>query len=116
MTVSVRYIVGDVEAAGGGYGAPSLRNSANWVPFTDPVSSAPELLQLTELAIADLVLIAAGATAMDAIDDRILQALRGDGARFRNDIVSGVGGKQILLEDPSGNPIELFEPSARPGT
>jgi catechol 2,3-dioxygenase-like lactoylglutathione lyase family enzyme len=36
--------------------------------------------------------------------------LRAAGARFRNDIVTGVGGKQILLEDPSGNPIELFEP------
>ncbi len=32
------------------------------------------------------------------------------GARFRNDIVIGVGGKQILVEDPSGNPVELFEP------
>ena len=31
------------------------------------------------------------------------------GARFRNDIVSGFGGKQILLDDPAGNPIELFE-------
>jgi catechol 2,3-dioxygenase-like lactoylglutathione lyase family enzyme len=37
--------------------------------------------------------------------------LRHSGARFRNDIVAGVGGKQILLEDPSGNPIELFEPT-----
>ncbi|HMC53243.1 MAG TPA: VOC family protein [Acidimicrobiales bacterium] len=36
--------------------------------------------------------------------------LRQAGARFRNDIVTGFGGKQILLEDPSGNPIELFEP------
>lgn len=40
----------------------------------------------------------------------MVDALRGKGARFRNDIVDGVGGKQILLEDPSGNPIELFEP------
>jgi hypothetical protein len=32
------------------------------------------------------------------------------GVRFRNDIVTGFGGKQILAEDPSGNPIELFEP------
>src|SRR5262249_50093165 len=38
-------------------------------------------------------------------------ALRASGARFRNDIVAGVGGKQILVEDPSGNPIELFEPT-----
>jgi predicted enzyme related to lactoylglutathione lyase len=41
----------------------------------------------------------------------LVRALRGHGAHFRNDIVSGVGGKQILLEDPSGNPIELFEPT-----
>lgn len=35
--------------------------------------------------------------------------LRDAGASFRNDIVTGLGGKQILLEDPAGNPIELFE-------
>jgi catechol 2,3-dioxygenase-like lactoylglutathione lyase family enzyme len=38
--------------------------------------------------------------------------LRKAGAHFRNDIVTGVGGKQILLEDPSGNPVELFQPTA----
>ena len=37
-------------------------------------------------------------------------ALRDAGARFRNEIVNGNGGKQILVEDPSGNPVELFEP------
>jgi catechol 2,3-dioxygenase-like lactoylglutathione lyase family enzyme len=37
--------------------------------------------------------------------------LRRAGVRFRNEIVTGVGGKQILVEDPSGNPIELFEPT-----
>jgi len=36
--------------------------------------------------------------------------LRGEGVRFRNDLVTGVGGKQIIAEDPSGNPVELFEP------
>jgi hypothetical protein len=41
-----------------------------------------------------------------------VQTLRHHGAHFRNDIVVGVGGKQILLEDPSGNPIELFEPTS----
>jgi catechol 2,3-dioxygenase-like lactoylglutathione lyase family enzyme len=40
----------------------------------------------------------------------LVEQLRSAGARFRNDIVSGNGGKQILLDDPSGNPIELFEP------
>lgn len=37
--------------------------------------------------------------------------LRMEGAHFRNDIVTGVGGKQIILDDPSGNPIELFQPT-----
>jgi catechol 2,3-dioxygenase-like lactoylglutathione lyase family enzyme len=36
--------------------------------------------------------------------------LKSAGARFRNEIVIGMGGKQILIEDPSGNPVELFEP------
>jgi catechol 2,3-dioxygenase-like lactoylglutathione lyase family enzyme len=40
----------------------------------------------------------------------LVEQLRTGGAHFRNDIVSGNGGKQILLDDPSGNPIELFEP------
>ena len=39
-----------------------------------------------------------------------VESLRAAGARFRNEIVVGRGGKQVLLEDPSGNPIELFEP------
>ena len=40
-----------------------------------------------------------------------VERLRNAGARFRNEIVTGVGGKQILVEDPSGNPVELFEPT-----
>ena len=39
-----------------------------------------------------------------------VERIRGAGVRFRNEIVVGRGGKQILLEDPSGNPVELFEP------
>jgi catechol 2,3-dioxygenase-like lactoylglutathione lyase family enzyme len=39
-----------------------------------------------------------------------VERLRHAGATFRNQIVTGVGGKQILVEDPSGNPIELFQP------
>jgi catechol 2,3-dioxygenase-like lactoylglutathione lyase family enzyme len=42
--------------------------------------------------------------------DAKVAALRDAGASFRNDIVEGMGGRQILLEDPAGNPIELFEP------
>ena len=44
--------------------------------------------------------------------DAIVAELRDHGVRFRNEIVTGVGGKQILVEDPSGNPVELFEPTS----
>jgi catechol 2,3-dioxygenase-like lactoylglutathione lyase family enzyme len=40
-----------------------------------------------------------------------VEKLKRAGVRFRNEIVTGVGGKQILAEDPSGNPVELFEPT-----
>jgi catechol 2,3-dioxygenase-like lactoylglutathione lyase family enzyme len=40
-----------------------------------------------------------------------IEQLRSAGVKFRNDIVSGPGGQQILLEDPAGNPIELFQPA-----
>ncbi len=47
------------------------------------------------------------------VDDLVTEVdrLRDAGARFRNDIIEGPGGKQILLEDPSGNVIELFQPA-----
>lgn len=40
----------------------------------------------------------------------MVEALQKAGAHFRNNIVTGVGGKQIIVDDPSGNPVELFEP------
>ena len=49
---------------------------------------------------------------VDDIDTEVAQ-LRDAGARFRNDIIEGPGGKQILLQDPSGNVVELFQPAAR---
>ena len=49
---------------------------------------------------------------VDDIDAEVAR-LRDAGASFRNDIVTGPGGKQILLEDPSGNLVELFQPAAR---
>jgi catechol 2,3-dioxygenase-like lactoylglutathione lyase family enzyme len=45
---------------------------------------------------------------VDNLADEV-EALRKAGVRFRNEIVTGQGGSQILLEDPSGNPIELFQ-------
>jgi catechol 2,3-dioxygenase-like lactoylglutathione lyase family enzyme len=49
------------------------------------------------------------------VDDLGAEAarMREAGAQFRNDIVEGPGGKQILLQDPSGNIVELFQPAAR---
>jgi catechol 2,3-dioxygenase-like lactoylglutathione lyase family enzyme len=49
---------------------------------------------------------------VDDIDVEVA-TLRDAGATFRNDVVIGPGGKQILLEDPSGNVVELFQPAAR---
>ena len=45
--------------------------------------------------------------------DSCVETLKKAGVRFRNEIESGPGGKQIQIEDPGGNPIELFEPAAR---
>jgi predicted enzyme related to lactoylglutathione lyase len=47
---------------------------------------------------------------VDDIESEV-ERLRGEGVGFRNEIVSGPGGRQILLDDPSGNPIELFQPA-----
>jgi catechol 2,3-dioxygenase-like lactoylglutathione lyase family enzyme len=46
---------------------------------------------------------------VDDIEARVL-ALRDAGASFRNEIISGPGGRQVVVDDPDGNPIELFEP------
>jgi catechol 2,3-dioxygenase-like lactoylglutathione lyase family enzyme len=48
---------------------------------------------------------------VDDIDHEIAQ-LRAAGVPFRSDVVTGPGGRQIVLDDPSGNPIELFQPAA----
>ena len=127
MTVSVRYIVADVDAAIAFY--------TGRLGFTVEMHPAPGF---AALARGELRLLlnrpgagGAGQAMPDGrlpepggwnriqieVDDlpSVVQALRDQGALFRNDIVAGVGGKQILLEDPSGNPIELFEPAARNG-
>ena len=43
----------------------------------------------------------------------LMEKLKRSGARLRSDIVSGPGGKQVLVDDPSGNPVELFESSGK---
>ena len=58
-------------------------------------------------AWAALEVFAVEVSDLDAAVERLRQA----GAHFRNDVVTGVGGRQVLVEDPSGNPVELFEPT-----
>jgi catechol 2,3-dioxygenase-like lactoylglutathione lyase family enzyme len=123
-TVSVRYIVDDVDTAIAFY--------CQHLGFHEEMHPAPTFAMLSR---GDLRLVLSapgsgpgGGQAMP--DGRMpqpggwnrfslevpdlaatVEALRKKGARSRNDIVTGVGGKQILLDDPSGNPIELFEPT-----
>jgi catechol 2,3-dioxygenase-like lactoylglutathione lyase family enzyme len=123
MAVQVRYIVKDVDAAIAFY--------CGELGFTEVMHPAPAFAMLTRGELR-LVLSApnpAGGGGQPMPDGRQqapggwnrfaievedleakVAALRNAGATFRNDIVTGVGGKQILLEDPSGNAIELFQP------
>jgi catechol 2,3-dioxygenase-like lactoylglutathione lyase family enzyme len=122
--VSVRYIVDDVDAAIGFY--------CGQLGFDEIMHPAPTFAML---ARGDLRLVLSapgggpggGAAMPDGtmpepggwnrfqleVDDieATVARLREHGARFRNEIVAGVGGRQILVEDPAGNPVELFEPT-----
>jgi catechol 2,3-dioxygenase-like lactoylglutathione lyase family enzyme len=124
-TVSVRYIVDDVDAAIAFY--------CGQLGFTEVMHPAPAfaMLQLGDLrlnlsapsrggpggggaAMPDGTLPTPGGWNRFAIEvddlESLVARLRGAGARFRNDVVTGVGGKQVIVDDPSGNAVELFEP------
>jgi catechol 2,3-dioxygenase-like lactoylglutathione lyase family enzyme len=123
-TVSVRYIVNDVDEAIAFY--------CRHLGFHEDMHPAPAFAMLSRGDLR-LVLSAPGGPggggqampdgsvpepggwnrfAIEVADlDALVETLRNSGAHFRNEIVTGVGGKQILLDDPSGNPVELFEPT-----
>jgi catechol 2,3-dioxygenase-like lactoylglutathione lyase family enzyme len=122
-TVTVRYFVDNVDAAVGFY--------TQHLGFTITMRPAPSFAMLTRGNLRLLLNATAGpgGAAQPMPDGRkpepggwnriqletedldgMVDALRKAGARFRNDIVTGFGGRQILLDDPAGNPIELFEP------
>jgi catechol 2,3-dioxygenase-like lactoylglutathione lyase family enzyme len=124
--VTVRYIVDDVDAAIDFYarnlGFQEVMHPAPTFAMLSRgdlrlVLSAPSGLPGGGQAMPDGTLPAPGGwnrfslevpDLAQAVDD-----LRQAGVHFRNDIVEGVGGKLILIDDPSGNPVELFEPTPR---
>lgn len=124
MTVSVRYIVDDVDAAIDFY--------CRHLGFDEVMHPAPTFAMLSRgdlrlnlsapgggggggQAMPDGTWPQAGGWnrfALEVTDlETLVERLRGQGVRFRNDVVTGVGGKQVLVEDPSGNPVELFQPT-----
>ncbi len=122
-TVQVRYIVNDVD--------DSIAFYCEHLGFQEVMHPAPTFAMLSR---GDLRLVLSkpgggpggGAAILDGklpepggwnrfaieVDDieGMVSKLRKAGAHFRNDIITGVGGKQCIVDDPSGNPVELFQP------
>ncbi len=121
-TVNVRYMVDDVEEAVAFYTkfldfellnsfAPAIAHvtrgnlrlllsgptSSAGRPMPDGAKPGPGGWNRIHLIVADI--------------DAEVARLRDAGARFRNDVIEGPGGKQVLLQDPSGNVVELFQPA-----
>lgn len=120
--INVRYMVDDVQAAVDFY--------TRHLGFEEHLNAAPAFADVTR---GSLRLLLSGPTSsagrpmpdgavpepggwnrihfiVDDIDAEVAR-LRGAGLAFRNDVVKGPGGSQILLQDPSGNVIELFQPA-----
>lgn len=123
-TVSVRYMVSDVEESVAFYTSMlGFEILTNFPPaFADVKRGNLRLLLAGPTSSAGRPM-PDGATPgpggwnrihliVDDLETEVAR-LRDAGATFRNDIVQGPGGKQILLVDPSGNVVELFEPAAR---
>ena len=120
QTVSVRYMVDDVEAAVAFYtNVLDFEVLTNFPPvFADVVRGNLRLLLSGSSSSAGTPMPDGAKPGpggwnrihfiVDDIDAEVAR-LRDAGAQFRNDIVEGPAGKQILLQDPSGNVVELFE-------
>ena len=125
-TVNVRYLVDDVDAAIAFY--------TERLGFSLLSNASPAF---AEVARDDLRLLLSGPTSsagrpmpdgrqpgpggwnrIEFVVDDIaaeIERLRAAGTRFRSDVMRGPGGTQIVFDDPSGNPIELFQPADRRG-
>jgi catechol 2,3-dioxygenase-like lactoylglutathione lyase family enzyme len=122
--VNVRYMVDDVDA--------SIDFYTKHLGFSLLSSAAPAF---ADVSLGDLRLLLSGPTSSAGrpmpdgtkpepggwnrihliVEDVVaeVERLRKEGVPFRSDIVTGPGGSQIVLDDPSGNPIELFQPARR---
>jgi catechol 2,3-dioxygenase-like lactoylglutathione lyase family enzyme len=120
--VSVRYMVDDVEASVAYYTEHfGFEVRTNFAPaFADVVRGNLRLLLSGPTSSAGRPMPdgrepgPGGWNRIHLIVDDLaseVERLRAAGLAFRNDVVTGPGGKQILIDDPSGNPIELFEPA-----
>jgi catechol 2,3-dioxygenase-like lactoylglutathione lyase family enzyme len=120
--VNVRYMVDDVEAALDFYtGHLGFEVRTNAAPAFADVTRGNLRLLLSGPASSAGRPMPDGATPGPGGWNRIhlivpdidteVAGLRDAGVRFRNDVVTGPGGKQILLEDPAGNVVELFQPA-----
>jgi catechol 2,3-dioxygenase-like lactoylglutathione lyase family enzyme len=125
--VSVRYMVDDVEESIGFY--------TSHLGFTLASDRSPAFVEVVR---GNLRLLLSGPTSsagrpmpdgrepgpggwnrihfIVADIDAEVERLRAAGLGFRNNVVKGPGGKQILVDDPSGNPIELFQPAGQQGS
>ena len=123
-TVNVRYMVDDIDAAIAFY--------TTHLGFKVNMRAAPAFADVTR---GDLRLLLSARTSsagrampdgrlpmpggwnrfqfiVDDIEAEV-ERLRAAGVKFRNDVIRGPGGAQVLIEDPAGNPIEIFQPAAR---
>jgi catechol 2,3-dioxygenase-like lactoylglutathione lyase family enzyme len=122
--VSVRYIVDDVDAAVAFY-----TNNLDFTLLSNPAPAFADVVRGRLRLLLSGPTSSAGRPLPDGttptpggwnrihlvVEDIAAEVarLRAAGLTFRSEIISGPGGRQILTEDPSGNPVELFQPAAR---
>jgi catechol 2,3-dioxygenase-like lactoylglutathione lyase family enzyme len=122
--VSVRYMVDDVEAA-----LTFYTRHLGFKPLTSPFPAFADVTRGNLRLLLSGPASSAGRPMPDGrqpgpggwnrihliVDDihSEVERLRAEGVTFRNDVLKGPGGSQVLIEDPSGNPIELFQPAGR---